>query len=255
MTYDPEILDYAGDKVIDLLEVPHHHRRDVFYRSVQKGFYHMPPFILHLPCTSEGDREMSIRIPLRHMAFSRYHMRILVANTDLSVTVGRAHHLGTEHYRLARKWHKDRFNERNSAFSDGTLNTYLNEISHPSDQAVEFRDPLGRLLGACLLGRNRDVDGQDIAHAFYFYYDTDRMDRRLGYAMLLIIMDSLRKSGCDHFFPGIYQPTGPYAYKANLSPIVEKWSQGGWTPLGHAQRPRPSAPCGLRLTLRHRLAL
>lgn len=250
-----DIQDHNGDQIIDLLPLPNARRRAVFYEAVQNGFYHMPPFILHLPCAEEEGREVSLRIPLADFDYTRYHFRILSRNTDLRASAHPAAPLSEEHHALAQQWHCDRFGISDPDFSDDTINTYMSEMMGDADRVIEWRDRDGDLVGACLLGCGRDMDGHHLAHAFYFYYDTTQMHRHMGYTMLLGIMDGLKTAGYDYFFPGVYQPKGPYAYKANLSPSTQWWTRKGWEPLPLSQRPRPSAPCGLRLSLRHGLKL
>ena len=249
------IQDYEGDQVIDLLDVAHAQRRYILYAAIQNGFYHSPPRIMQRPSTVEKDREYAIRIPMKGFEFNRYHLRILAANRDLHVKSQPPGFLSADHYDLAHQWHKDRFDEDDRELSDDTLDIYMNESSATSDRTIEFRDTAGKLAGACHIGREYNLEGLDIAHAFYFYYDTTQMDRRLGYAMLLTIMDALKKSGCDYFFPGVYSPTGAYAYKANLSPVIEKWTGRHWSPLPVQERSRQASLPPFRVALRSRLAL
>src|SRR3546814_10715605 len=91
---------------------------------------------------------------------------------------------------------------------------------------VEFREPAGRLMAACLI--DRMADGLS---AVYSFYDVAAGRRSLGSYVVLRLIEQAREAGLDYVYLGFWvEGSMKMAYKSRFSP-VEGVGPNGWQPL------------------------
>lgn len=92
---------------------------------------------------------------------------------------------------------------------------------------VEFRDPDGSLVAACLTDRV----GNGLS-AVYSYFDGDHNRRSLGTYMILWLVERARDLGLDHVYLGFWVAgCSKMSYKTAFQPL-EGFTPAGWRPLG-----------------------
>lgn len=91
---------------------------------------------------------------------------------------------------------------------------------------IEFRDAVGRLLGACLTDRM-----QDGFSAVYSFFDPDEEKRSLGTWMILDLIARAQASRLAYVYLGFWiAASRKMAYKTRFRPL-EAYTPDGWLPL------------------------
>lgn len=165
-----------------------------------------------------------VRIVARQFQPSRSERRIMRRNADLSATL--LEPIATdEHYELFAAYQSGRHSDGEMAamtFSDFRA---MVEDTVVDTQLVEFRDPAGALVAACLIDRVGDAFS-----AVYSYYDPTQDHRSLGNYMILWLVETAASTGLEHVYLGYWiGACDKMSYKTRFRP-VELLGEGGWQP-------------------------
>lgn len=99
---------------------------------------------------------------------------------------------------------------------DSPLNTLI----------TEYRDPSGKLIGACLVDRLHDG-----LSAVYSFFEPSQSERSLGTYMVMRLIERTHAAGLPYLYLGYWiAGSRKMAYKANFRPL-EGLTSRGWTVL------------------------
>ena len=99
--------------------------------------------------------------------------------------------------------------------------------SSPVETSIlEFRDPNGTLIGACLTDQTPDGFS-----AVYSFFEPSLGKRSLGSYVILALIDKARASNLPHVYLGFWiEESRKMRYKSRFEPI-EGFGPDGWRPL------------------------
>ena len=166
-----------------------------------------------------------IRIPVARFRADRTMRRVAHANAGLDVFEMPAR-ATAEQFHLFQRYQNARHGEGDMA----TMSFYdyraMVEDTPIETGVVEFRDPDGVLIGACLTDRLGDG-----LSAVYSFYDPDRERHSLGTYAVLWLIERARSLGLPHVYLGYWvAESRKMAYKARFRP-AEILTSGGWRDL------------------------
>ena len=177
-----------------------------------------------------------IRIPVRDFVPDRGQRRILQANVDLQAFEADAR-ATAEQFQVFQRYQQARHTDGDMA----TMSFYdyraMIEDTPIETGIVEFREPDGRLVGACLTDRLSDG-----LSAVYSYFLPDVNRRSLGSYTILWLIERTRALGLPYVYLGYWVPESrKMAYKARFRPS-EILQNGGWRLLMEADFTMDRAP-------------
>lgn len=166
-----------------------------------------------------------VRIVARSFAPSRSQRRVTRANADLAAAA-MPPAASVEQFRLFQRYQQSRHGDGEMARMSFDDYRGMVEETAVGTALVEFRDPGGRLMGACLFDRLGDG-----LSAVYSYFEPEMPERGLGtHAVLWLIEQALRERR-PHVYLGYWiAASRKMAYKTRFKPL-ECLSDGQWHPL------------------------
>jgi arginine-tRNA-protein transferase len=178
-------------------------------------------------------------VPVRVIAGAferrRSHRRVWNANADLIVKV-RGATATKEQYALFSLYQHARHGGGDMAKMDFADYQALIEDTPIDTAVVEFRDPAGRLVAACLMDRIESG-----LSAVYSFFDPNLTARSLGTYMILWLIEHARATGRRYVYLGFWiGGCSKMSYKAMFKPL-EARMPGGWRPLDLAEGDRAPA--------------
>lgn len=168
----------------------------------------------------------AVRIPVREFRPSRTQRRILKANAPIqsSDVPARA---TQEQYALFARYQISRHADGDMANMDWIDYRALIEDTSVDTVVMEFRDPGGVLVGACLVDRLGDG-----LSAVYSFFDPGQPRRSLGTCMILHLVERARELGLAHVYLGFWiAECRKMSYKTSFHP-VEAYGPEGWRKIG-----------------------
>lgn len=167
----------------------------------------------------------TVRILAKRFHPRRSHRRLLTRNADLKGN--HAPPVATrEQYELFRSYQSVRHSGGEMARMDFFDYQALVEDTPVDTSVVEFRDPQGQLVGACI--SDRLADGFS---AVYSFFRPDMPKRGLGSYMILWLVERARALNLPHVYLGFWVAECPkMAYKASFQPL-EAYTPEGWRSL------------------------
>ena len=184
-----------------------------------------------------------IRIPVALFEPDRTLKRIARANA-LVAGHERPARATPEQFQLFQRYQKARHGEGDMA----TMSFYdfraMVEDTPIATRVIEFREPDGRMIGACLVDRLGDG-----LSAVYSFFDPELHRRSLGAHAILWLIERARETGLGYVYLGYWVPESrKMAYKARFRPS-EILAGGRWRLLTDADMAPAAEPA------RHDLAL
>ena len=154
-----------------------------------------------------------IRIPVADFSLERGHRRIMRANADLQGYEADPR-ATAEQFQLFQRYQQARHTDGDMA----TMSFYdyraMVEDTPIDTTIVEFREPDGRLVGACLTDKLSDG-----LSAVYSYFLPDLERRSLGSYTILWLIEHARALGLPYIYLGYWVPDSrKMAYKARYRP-------------------------------------
>ena len=165
-----------------------------------------------------------VRVAAGGFAASRAQRRVLRANADLAER-GQPARASREQFRLFTRYLGSRHGDgemSGMAFADYRA---MVEDSPVQTAILEYRDPLGALVAACLWDRLGDG-----LSAVYSFFEPDQPGRGLGNFMVLRLIERARETGLPFVYLGYWIADSPkMSYKSRFRPL-ESLGAEGWQP-------------------------
>jgi arginine-tRNA-protein transferase len=179
-------------------------------------------------------------IPVRVVAGAfkrdRAHRRIWNANADIDVRIRDAV-ASREQYALFSLYQCARHGGGDMAKMDFADYQALIEDTPVDTAVVEFRQPDGRLVAACLMDRTESG-----LSAVYSFFDPGLSGRSLGTHMILWLIAQARAENRDYVYLGFWiENCSKMSYKARFKPLEARMPEG-WRPLVFGTRGQSLAP-------------
>lgn len=195
--------------------------QDVFERLSVGGF-RRSHHIVYKPACRGCSACIPVRVAAREFDMTKSWRRVLRANSDLVATsVGKR--ITDEQYRLFRRYVTERHEDGDMARMNRRDYATMVVSSPVETDLVEFRDPEGHLLAACLMDRL-----QSGLSAVYSFFDPDARKRSLGSYMVLWMIETAQQQDLDHVYLGFWIRNSPkMAYKGRFQPL-EGFGPTGW---------------------------
>ncbi len=174
-----------------------------------------------------------VRIVAQSFAPSRSQRRVARANADLAATM-LPPAASVEQYRLFQRYQQSRHGDGEMARMSFEDYRGMVEETAVGTALVEFRDPSGRLMGACLFDRLGDG-----LSAVYSYFEPDAPERGIGTHAVLWLIEQALHERRPHVYLGYWiADSRKMAYKTRFKPL-EYLSDGQWRLLdsGAGQEP------------------
>lgn len=181
--------------------------------------------IAYAPACTNCNACKAVRVLAGDFTPSRSLRRIAGRNRMLAAEI-RDPVASTEQYQLFSAYQKGRHGGGDMAKMDFFDYQGLIEDTSVDTFLAEFRDPGGRLVGACLT--DRMVNGYS---AVYSFFDPALAERSLGSYMILWLIENAKQRGLPYVYLGFWIPDcAKMAYKARFRPL-EVHTEAGWQPL------------------------
>ncbi|MGB0682889.1 MAG: arginyltransferase [Magnetovibrionaceae bacterium] len=180
--------------------------------------------IAYSPACPDCNACVAVRILAKDFKPSKTQRRIWKRNADVQVeSVDR---VTNEQYRLFATYQQGRHADGDMTKMDFLDYQRLVEETPVETTLLEFRDPDGSLIGACLT----DFLGDGLSAVYSFYDNTDPK-RSLGSYMIMWLVDRTVHLGLDHTYLGFWvEGCGKMAYKVRFQPL-EGYTPSGWKQL------------------------
>jgi len=201
--------------------------RDVasFHDTLSQAGFRRSHRFAYVPVCRDCNACATVRILAPAFAPGRTHRRILKRNADLigCEVPARA---TAEQYGLFTAYQSGRHAGGEMARMDFFDYQALVEDTPIDTCVVEFRDPAGALVAACIA--DRVADGYS---AVYSFFDPDAPQRCLGTYAILCLVEQAQRRGLPYVYLGFWvADCRKMAYKAQFQPL-EAYTPQGWQPL------------------------
>jgi arginine-tRNA-protein transferase len=192
---------------------------------LSRGGFRRSHNIAYAPVCPHCNACVPIRIRAKDFVPNRTQKRIARLNADL--TAAEVPPRATaEQFQLFQRYQQARHGEGDMASMSFYDYRAMVEDTPIDTCIVEFRDPEGRLLGACLTDRLGDG-----LSAVYSFFSPDADERSLGTQAILCLIERVTLLGLPHVYLGYWvQESRKMAYKSKFRPS-EVLRNGQWRPL------------------------
>ena len=179
--------------------------------------------IAYAPACPDCQACIAVRTVVGEFRPSRSHKRILKRNSGLRIEE-KPPVATAEQFDLFTAYLKTRHADGDMARMDSVDYKSLIEDTPLDTKVVEFRDPDGSLVGACLSDRLDDG-----LSAVYSFFATDRDRRSIGTCMILWLIERAREIDLPYVYLGFWiADIDKMAYKSQFRP-AEIFTPDGWT--------------------------
>ncbi len=186
--------------------------------------------IAYTPACPDCSDCIAVRIVAGEFVMSPSLRRVWKRNDDVKAATAAAT-ATNEHFALFATYLNSRHGKGDMARMDFHDYRELVEDTPLDTFIVEFREPGGRLIGACLT--DRIVNGLS---AVYSFFDPALSRRSLGSYMILSLLEQARTEGLAHVYLGYWVAGSPkMAYKARFRPL-EAHTPEGWRRFAEPRR-------------------
>jgi len=181
--------------------------------------------VVYRPACPSCNACVPVRIPAAQFAPSKSQARTITRNRDLTMTFVRTEPT-EEQFALFSAYQRHRHAGGDMAAMSFTDYHAMVDDALGQTRLAEFRDPDGRLVGACLTDFLRDA-----LSAVYSFFDPDEDSRSLGNYIVLSLIEYAERQDLDHVYLGYWIADSPkMSYKARFRPL-EALGPDGWAPL------------------------
>ena len=173
--------------------------------------------IVYRPACPDCSRCIPVRIVADRFKASSSQRRILNRNRDLTVA-DLPPQATAEQYELFIAYQQGRH-------GGGEMADYRSMVEDTSvtTRMIEFREPSGRLIAACLIDCLSDG-----LSAVYSFFDAGAQTRSLGTFMILWLIERTLERGCPHVYLGYWvSECAKMSYKTRFHPL-EALGPEGW---------------------------
>jgi arginyl-tRNA--protein-N-Asp/Glu arginylyltransferase len=177
--------------------------------------------IAYIPACAGCDACKAVRVLVDRFQPSRSQRRVWNRNAEITAEMRDA--VAThEQFQLFSAYQRGRHGDGDMSKMDFFDYQGLVEDTSVDTRMVEFRDPGGELVGACLT--DRMANGLS---AVYSFFDPGQENRSLGSHMILWLIDESRRIGLDYVYLGFWIPDcAKMAYKRRFQPMEVRTAQG-----------------------------
>jgi len=181
--------------------------------------------VAYTPACPDCQACVAVRVVVDEFRPSQSQRRVMRLNSDLA-----ARELdpviSDEQYALFTRYQGGRHSAGDMAKMDYLDYQALVEETPVDTLMVEFRDPNGVLVGACLTDRV----GNGLS-AVYSFFDPAQQRRSLGNFIILWLIGRAREEGLDYAYLGFWiADCAKMSYKARFQPL-EGYTPDGWAPI------------------------
>ncbi|PTD21206.1 arginyltransferase [Sphingomonas fennica] len=180
--------------------------------------------VAYRPSCTDCAACVSVRVVAAEFRPNASQRKLMRRNADLSVTACKPW-TTEEQFDLLRRYLAARHPGGGMAEMDELDFADMVEQTPVSTYVVEYRDPAGRLVGACL--SDHQADGLSMIYSFYEAESTDRPG--LGTFIILDHIQRAAEAGLPYVYLGYWVKDSPrMQYKVRFQPL-ERLGSGGWT--------------------------
>jgi arginine-tRNA-protein transferase len=198
---------------------------EVLHDRLSRAGFRRSHNIAYSPVCSGCQACIPIRIVAAGFQPDRTQRRVERANTDLVMQEAGAR-ATAEQFNLFQRYQQARHNDGDMASMGFYDYRAMIEDTPITTHVVEFRDPEGRLVAACLTDRLSDG-----LSAVYSFYDPELERRSLGTFAVIWLVRRAQQVGLPYAYLGYWVPQSrKMAYKARFQPS-EILMGGQWRPM------------------------
>jgi arginyl-tRNA--protein-N-Asp/Glu arginylyltransferase len=191
--------------------------------SLARAGFRRSHHIVYRPACPDCARCIPVRIVADRFRPSASQRRIVNRNRDLTVEE-LPPEATDEQYGLFIAYQQSRHGGGEMAAMTASDYRSMVEDTSVATRMLEFRDPGGRLLAACLVDCLSDG-----LSAVYSFYDAAAQSRSLGTFMILWLIERTRRRGQRHVYLGYWVgECAKMSYKVRFRPL-EALGPEGWT--------------------------
>ena len=191
--------------------------------SLARAGFRRSHHIVYRPACPDCARCIPVRIVADGFRPSASQRRIRNRNRDLSVEI-LPPEATDEQYALFIAYQQSRHGGGEMAAMTATDYRSMVEDTSVASQMVEFRDPAGTLVAACLIDNLSDG-----LSAVYSFFDADEQARSLGSYMILWLVERAIRRGQPHVYLGYWvSECAKMSYKTRFRPL-EALGPAGWS--------------------------
>ena len=212
----------AGEVERNLFTELHGAGAPLTHDHLAKAGFRRSHHIVYRPACPGCSACVPVRVDAAAFRMSRSLRRIARRNEDLCVTVS-SPVANDEHFDVFSAYQRDRHPGGEMATMTFADFRAMVEDTVVETELVEFRDPDGRLVGACLTDRLSDG-----LSAVYSYFDPADEARSLGTYMIVWLVRHARAARLRHVYLGYWiGNSAKMAYKTRFAPL-EALGHDGW---------------------------
>ncbi|SNS48171.1 arginine-tRNA-protein transferase [Sphingomonas laterariae] len=180
--------------------------------------------VAYRPSCADCSACVSVRVVATEFKPNASQRKLIRRNADLSVTACKPW-TTEEQFDLLRRYLSARHPGGGMAEMDDLDFADMVEQTPVNTYVIEYRDPAGKLVGACL--SDYQADGLSMIYSFF---DADLADRpSLGTYIILDHITRAAKSGLPFVYLGYWvKGSARMQYKTRFQPM-ERLGSGGWT--------------------------
>jgi arginine-tRNA-protein transferase len=199
---------------------------EALHETLSRAGFRRSHTIAYAPVCPGCNACVPVRIRARDFQWKKSFRRQSKANRDLTATFVQAR-ATVEQFHLFSQYQQARHGDSDMALMGFFDYRSMVEDSPITTSIVEFRDPRGTLVAACLL--DHLADGLS---AVYSFFDTTLPGNRgLGSWMILWMVEEVLRREQDHVYLGYWIAESPkMAYKSRYRPL-DIFGKQGWAPL------------------------
>lgn len=208
---------------------------DRLYSRLSRAGFRRSHSFAYRPSCSDCAACVPVRVVASAFTPRRTLARVAKLNSDLAAEVLPAR-VTEEQYRLFSRYLNARHGDGEMAGMTTRDYRSMVEDSFLDTRLVEFRDPTGRLVAACLADWLEDGPS-----AVYSFFDPALAQRSLGSYVVIWLIEEARRQGLPYTYLGYWIDASPkMAYKARFQPL-EGLGPEGWQPLNPGSNPAAKA--------------
>lgn len=195
---------------------------NAFHNALSLSGFRRSHAIAYAPACPGCNACIPVRIRVADFVPSRSQKRVLSLNAEVTGH-SRLPDTTEEQFALFERYLNSRHGDGDMANMTQADYRSLVEDTPIDTEIIEFREPDGSLIGACLADRLNDG-----LSAVYSFFNPDMAKRSLGTLIVLRLIEQALEFGLEYVYLGYWiEECGKMAYKTRFSPL-EAYSPTGW---------------------------